>query len=55
MPRSAVLAGAKSAAMLVQGAWLIGIANIMWTGVFAGPMIRPYPGSRVNKKLEQLL
>ena len=32
LPRSAVLAGAKSAAVLIQGVWLIMIANIMWTG-----------------------
>ena len=32
VPRSTVLAGAKSAAVLVQGAWLVQIAGIMWTG-----------------------
>jgi hypothetical protein len=40
VPRSAVPAGAKSAAMLVQGAWLVEIANIMWTGVLSGPVTR---------------
>ena len=32
VPRSVVLGGAKSAAVLIQGVWLIMIANIMWTG-----------------------
>ena len=32
VPRSAVLAGAKSAAVLIQGVWLIAISRIMWTG-----------------------
>ncbi len=32
VPRSAVLAGAKSAAVIIQGVWLIAISRIMWTG-----------------------